>query len=253
MENKIVCFIDILAFKRLVEKSNSDKVIEEKIIDILKTIKWDLDIDKCRTKEYLKKYGIDHNIKGRKTFQFSDSIIITMSLTEPGSLFYLLNELFLMQIKLISFGIFIRGAITINNVFDDEFIFGIGVNEAYHLESNKAIYPRIIIEKEVVDKYIEIGNLYNSPTSEREYIEDFLIEDDKYFYINYFSPSPSIFDMKEYGAINYIDQLERSIEALKEDAEGKDSKKIDWLEKQIEYYSRPLLKEIQKIVEDGDM
>lgn len=249
MKKKIVCFCDIIAFKELVEKVNNNLVPEQTIIDIFKTIKWELNINNIRSDFYLKEYGIENRDNNRKTFQFSDSVTITASLDESASLFELLLELFYIQLELIKYNIFLRGAITIDNVNDDEFIFGIGLNEAYRLESKKAIYPRIIIEESTINEYLDTGNLYNNRDLEEGYLKDFLIKDDGYYYINYFAPDPNLFDDYETGFINFVNKLKLAIESLEnENNTEKDLIKIDWLKKQFSNYTLPLLEEVKLLI-----
>lgn len=69
--------------------------------------------------------------------------------------------------------ILLRGSITKGDVFyDDEIIFGAGIVKAY-INEERAVYPRIIIAKELVDEYVNrVG------TSRITYITDFLLKDD---------------------------------------------------------------------------
>jgi hypothetical protein len=54
-------------------------------------------------------------------------------------------------------GLLIRGAITIGDiVHDDSIVFGPALNRAYELESQQAIYPRIILDPDVGDGFGEL-------------------------------------------------------------------------------------------------
>lgn len=70
----------------------------------------------------------------------------------------------------------IRGALSFGNDYSDEnMIFSIGLVKAYVLESEKAIYPRIIIDEELFEK-IKKGLTVNGPLSlallDSSYIKD---------------------------------------------------------------------------------
>lgn len=87
--------------------------------------------------------------------------------------------------------ILLRGSITKGDVFyDDEIIFGAGIVKAY-INEERAVYPRIIIAKELVDEYVNrVG------TSRITYITDFLLKDDDgLFFISYFLEN---LDVKEW-------------------------------------------------------
>ena len=88
-----------------------------------------------------------------------------------------------------------RGGITIGSLYiDDNFLLGSGLVDAYKLESEKAKYPRIIVD----DKYAEKAMLYledahyriNDGKSKCAIVKD----DDGAYFLDYLEPDPNGFD-----------------------------------------------------------
>lgn len=84
----------------------------------------------------------------------SDCIDINVSGEDftAGNIFSFLLNIMYIQAELIMNNIFIRGAITINHHYqDDRIIFSPALVRSYRLESKDAIYPRILIDKPVIE------------------------------------------------------------------------------------------------------
>jgi len=104
----------------------------------------------CETKRVNRIYNNTANEDMRIYFKmFSDNIVICSKA----------NNLFLLQIaagwqrQLAEFGIFVRGALCYGNVIkEDDFVLGSGLVDAYKLESDTAVYPRIIIDESIYNK-----------------------------------------------------------------------------------------------------
>jgi len=65
-------------------------------------------------------------------------------------------------------GFFLRGGISTGSYFaDDNMIFSKGLVNAYQLESKKAIYPRVIIDKNIV---VRIQNISIESLKEMVYL-----------------------------------------------------------------------------------
>ena len=155
----LIAYFDILGYTHIV-KSLSKKE-EKEFLDLInncvKTV-----YETFSNREYKDSY-IKFNVHS-----FSDNFLISMPLYpcyEIGLycclMFRLIREV---QIGLISgFQIFVRGAIVIDDLYvSDKFIYGRGIIKAYELENNIAIYPRIIIDSEVVSIHKEFLNkVYN--------------------------------------------------------------------------------------------
>jgi len=65
-----------------------------------------------------------------------------------------------LALQMLKLGLLIRGGVAIGNIFhDDHIIFGVGVNEAYRLESTVARYPRVILSKAAIRAACEFAEV----------------------------------------------------------------------------------------------
>ena len=100
---------------------------------------------------------------GIKVTTFSDSIIISYPANKEDGLFLLLINIIHLQLELGALGIMIRGGIAIGGVYHDgRMVFGPAMNEAYMLESRRAVYPRVVIFEDTLKKGIA-GTADHSP------------------------------------------------------------------------------------------
>lgn len=204
-EDSIVIFLDILGFKNFIDNSFSrkEKKTNKRIIanlyDGIQTIRSILNID-------------DSDQNGSKYFvvSFSDSIVIAFPYNKPDALF---NSLFKIQELLINLthrGIIVRGGIARGLIYADkesQIIFGPGLVDAYLLESKAAHYPRVIIDKEIVETCKYVSKDYDEDEV-NEYLKDILMPDtDEMLYIDYFKPLYGQFYDINY---DYPEQLKRT-------------------------------------------
>ncbi len=122
---------------------------------------------------------------------FSDNIILGAPISEPelapgeelfSEYLFSLQDY---QCKMVFGGKFVRGAWTLGDLFiDDILILGTSLIEAYHLESQKAIYPRIILStrmKSILLKHLKwYSSISVSPQN-----SDLIVDEDGYIFINY--------------------------------------------------------------------
>lgn len=138
-----VAFIDVLGFTDMIFNStNETKEKVEKYLNIVD--------------EQLKRLDKLNNFK---SIVISDSIILSMEISESdikgniGTLSLLCNAIKTIQQNLAKNNIWIRGAISYGDIyFDNERkqVIGKGYINAYLLESNYAIYPRVILDNKIV-------------------------------------------------------------------------------------------------------
>lgn len=87
---------------------------------------------------------------GKQVTAFSDSIVISYDTSMPGGGFHVLMDLVYICNDLLGIGIPVRGGVTVGQLIHDERkCFGPAMVEAYLMESQAAIYPRIIINLNV--------------------------------------------------------------------------------------------------------
>lgn len=208
-QNRVTAFIDILGFKDLLSETVNNKGVDnsEKIDEIFaayKTIRdvWDLD-----KKETDFRKSIPDNSKQITTF--SDCLVISFEAHEKSEVFYTLLEIKWMIMRLIYKGILCRGAVTYGKlIHTNEVLFGPALAEAYILESKAALYPRVILHKDIIDLSSKARSLHHSSDQEREYVESLLEKDsDGMYYIDYFSKAQSELDDPQYDFPDYIDKI----------------------------------------------
>ena len=134
-----IAYFDILGYEQYIRKEN--KAVE--IMDAIKGV-----IHQIRNNEEVQ--GSKNYSDGEvKLKVFSDNFIICSERN-----WQLIMEIALiLQIEFAKRSILIRGSLTYGSLyFDDEFICGEGIIKAYNLESQVAIYPRVVIDKIYLEK-----------------------------------------------------------------------------------------------------
>ena len=157
----IVAFIDILGFSSMV-RYDCERRNGNKYLDRLKSC-----FSLIKEKQ---EYGID--IK-----QFSDSIIISMSLDKNNfiSIIDIAREI---QIKLLKNFILTRGGISFGKHYtESDFLFSEGLINSYYLEKESAKNPRILLSQELLDLYENKDYLITA--------QKIIKEDDNKYFINY--------------------------------------------------------------------
>lgn len=146
MDNYIVSFIDILGFKNLI-RENKGPTIYNEYTEVIK-----------RLRVFWKKTSLKAEFK---TTLFSDSIIICVKYDKHD--LERKRELYKsiciasaqLQVELLTQNIWIRGGISHGEMIFEEstdtIIYGDAFIKAYELEEKTAIYPRIVVDPNVLD------------------------------------------------------------------------------------------------------
>jgi hypothetical protein len=151
IEDRIVCFADILGFKNIVEEYNKNPNST-----VLQDLKEALDsaysISLCK---FAQNSQLDYRV-------FSDCLCISTPYFDDEDfftqLFVISQSIKVFQTQLMFKGFFVRGAIAFGSHYEDKnMIFSQALIEAYLIESNKkednkARYSRIALSKSLVDK-----------------------------------------------------------------------------------------------------
>ncbi len=238
-EKRIVAFIDILGFKSLInETEKSDNQNEIKNI----TDAFDL-IYKVLDKHYSK-----DQIKEIKYSTFSDCIVFSFPSFQTDALFFACLPLIWLQADLVSnHNIFLRGAITIGDIYHDaNKVFCPAMVEAYELESKVAKYPRIILDPKIktayddwlvkleeegdCDKIYDLKEELNSVFSENGLLTK---DRDDYYYVDYLRGIVQEMDEPE-NYPNFIEHVERLVQPyLKPDTDESLLRKYLWLDEKL--------------------
>ncbi|HEY2236973.1 MAG TPA: hypothetical protein VGK01_26130 [Candidatus Angelobacter sp.] len=145
----ILTYLDVLGFSELVHQSASDPAKVSEIMSILKIAKKRGTCGIATGGEYATKIIT-------RTFTFSD-LIIRITYVEPhDDLIVRLNmELMMLagiQCELTAIhGILLRGGVSLGPCYgDDEYLFGPALIQSYRLEEQVALFPRIVIDTDLV-------------------------------------------------------------------------------------------------------
>ncbi|MEC2869983.1 hypothetical protein ACIQHV_27885 [Bacillus bombysepticus] len=169
----VVSFIDVLGFSQLGMKAiNSDE--------------GDVFLNQIHTSLNKARHAITNQLLLAKVKVFTDNVVIGWPIYgdgegELGTTFLNLAEY---QFSLVFDGFFIRGGVSVGPHFmDEETVFGPELITAYTLESQVAVYPRIILSKTSKDKVCEYINYSPGPDND---FNSVLLEDmDGEWFVNY--------------------------------------------------------------------
>jgi hypothetical protein len=139
---------------------------------------------------------IARGFEGR-SFQFSDSIVRMMPLdseaivAHPGGLLF--QEVYTIALACVEMayrGVAVRGALTVGDAyFSESMMFGPAMVRAYELESKIAVYPRVIVDPEVIETFKREPLLKKdtrSVSDEAKFLQNFLRRDeDGLWFIDY--------------------------------------------------------------------
>lgn len=109
---------------------------------------------------------------------FSDNILICKEIKEADSeqavveIFEILDKI--EELMFTAEALFIRGAVVVGKLhFDDNFVYGEALVNAYQLESKLAIYPRVIVDKSALD-LIKDKNIPVVQDKDGQYFYDYI-------------------------------------------------------------------------------
>lgn len=187
-ENRYVFFIDVLGFSQKVKDSSKPS----EIIDIVDCLKNDF----IQANEEFKLQ--------LEITQVSDCIIISFEKSFNFILHYILYIIAYVQANaLVKYGLLFRGGGTYGKIIHNQhYLFGEAYNRAYNLESKYALYPRVIIDKQIIEEL---------KTYEKESCMEYLQEEDIFYYVDYIKSE--IFSVDTYNKkIEFYLKLKEKIE-----------------------------------------
>lgn len=205
-ENRVICFIDILGFKDLVDATvdkngseNSDKLkLLLRALNRIKQMVSSLDLDITESK---------------RITQFSDSIVISFQYKEESEVFMTLLSLQHLILDLVRDGILIRGGITSGKlIHTKDILVGPAMIEAYILESQAANYPRIIIDDSIFEIAARYRRKGHRVSDELESIGKLVGKDsDGMHYVEYLKEVDMEMDEPEYDYPIYLHVISQII------------------------------------------
>ncbi len=207
-EHRVVLFLDILDFQGIInrtvdgENDNPQKI--QKLYDTLELMRQVLHIDIP---------NFDQTSK--RITQFSDSIIISFKAEQKGEILAMLADIHFLTKVLVKNDVLCRGGIAFGKlVHDDKFVFGPALIAAYHSESKAALYPRIILDKTILQLAAKFhDNEFNSPERELGSIFTMINKDtDEMLYIDYIEKGEWGNQIVDYSKQQYADKLRQIIQ-----------------------------------------
>ena len=188
----LVTFLDILGFGELVKTSDAQKI--KHVLNIVA--------------EFTREDQNDRDEFSPTSVAFSDSIVRVRfldgtNLQQPMGLpFHELLDMVHAQGELIKYGVVLRGAITVGNIYvDGQTIFGPALVRAYELESKVALYPRVVVDPDLlnatkIDR--TLGTAHHTPTTDRRYIRNLLTRGENgFWFVDYLRASSAELDDPE--------------------------------------------------------
>lgn len=209
-ENRIVLFLDILGFKKIIEETeikgqeNTDQTTF--LIETIKEMKEAVNLTSTETT--------------KNVTQFSDSIVVSFAENDQKEIPRLFFDLQRLIAKLLARGILCRGAISYGKLYHkNDLVFGPALVDAYETESQAALYPRIILDQSVIDvmKYhysLENKHNYRKIRFDSDIQTYLKIDSDDKFYIDYFTGSMMFFEDRELNRV-YADLRKIIINGLR--------------------------------------
>lgn len=140
---QIVAFVDILGFSSLIDKIETDE-------KSFRTLHWAL--SHIQSYKHYSEMG-DTAQSDLEVSVFSDCIVVTSALHHWHSVIWAVGWL---QAQLLGGGILTRGGISRGKVFhSDGILYGSGMLKAYNIENSAAVYPRIVIDPDLITSFPE--------------------------------------------------------------------------------------------------
>jgi hypothetical protein len=172
-QRKSFCaYLDVLGFRQKIK--DNDFIFLKNYLSTLDSELQDIDKNP-RMNEFELKIFTDNLVFG---YPWND----VYGEGELGTIFDILAHI---QVSFALSDVFFRGAIALSNLYMDEnVVFGPSLVEAYNLETEMAIYPRIILSKNVITVIKKHTNYYADPKKSPQYTE-YLKDIDGLYFVNY--------------------------------------------------------------------
>jgi hypothetical protein len=236
-QDRIVCFIDILGFSGHISGSiradGSDAPEKAKeLSEVLGGMREILNIDSLAERQ------------DKEVTQFSDSVVISFPAYSESGVFDALLDIMRVQMNLVQRGYLCRGGIARGRlVHTPTMLFGPAMLEAYTLEKQAALYPRVILNVEIINTGVAAHAMHETPLHEQQSIMSLLKRDlDGMYYIDYITGTKSELDDQELNYPNYLFKLRTIISSGICAANPSVFIKYKWLQEKL----RPYLLEVKE-------
>jgi hypothetical protein len=176
----LVSYVDILGFADLISKSRTDVSQVGRVAAVLSTLK-----ERSSHWSRIHRAPSGEPEKIFSSLDFSDHIVRCTRIAEDANVSDLIDsELFFLgdlQLKVAEYGVLLRGGVCVGDIFfkpDDTIVFGPALVRAYELERDHAVYPRIVIDRNLILEMRQLGG--------DQHWENYLAQsDDGVYFLNY--------------------------------------------------------------------
>lgn len=201
MELSVVAFIDVLGFSAMVKTDAESQ--GGKYLDAFREV---LEEVKISFPE------VDGGIGAK---MFSDSIVLAAPLS-PGNVVEVLRACANLQRRFLKRGILLRGGVSYGKHYADSTVmFSEGLISAYHIESQLAKYPRIVVDKNVIDYFVNHSGVDSQMLNVGKSL---MIQDrDRVSFVHYLSGEEFVGDTAhvEQVIVNQLEASESVLEKLR--------------------------------------
>lgn len=189
-----------------------------------------------RAYDLVAELGNDKDVyKSKRVSQFSDSIVVSYIVEETSAVFDLINDISLTVVDLANWGYLVRGAVTVGPLLHDKkHLVGPAMVTAYEMESQKARFPRVIVDRSVIAAARKYRVDRHTADEEEDYVRSFLAKDkDGWYFIDYISFNAVVaacgIDTWDYG--DYLKRIAGIVERLLQHKDAGVREKGLWLHK----------------------
>ncbi|MBS1666520.1 MAG: hypothetical protein JST58_04010 [Bacteroidetes bacterium] len=205
-QNRVVLFLDILGFKNILDKTldKEEQDDTKRINQLHETLS--LMYNEVSWKKSSKETS-------RVVTQFSDTIVVSFLENDKAEVVTFFDDVLSLLTQLVSRGILCRGAVSYGKlVHSDRIIFGPALVDAYLTESKAAMYPRVILDRTLVETIREAKEPYFRKLFEQdEFYDAYLKKDlDEKLYFDYILSSRIMLDQNDY-VFGYLQTLRKMI------------------------------------------
>jgi hypothetical protein len=157
-ETRVVAWIDILGFSQQLQNSETSADLQAAYRKVLFVHEW---FNKESASDEPESRAETNEIQGRTVLALSDGLVVTaglskkaLSLASPYDLLMkFISDIVMAQAGCVLEGIFLRGGISIGPFhFENDILLSPALVRSYKLESERAIYPVIVIPYETVSQ-----------------------------------------------------------------------------------------------------
>ena len=235
-QQRLVAFLDILAWSKAINRTQTDPEFLKDLVGSLQIFnalqsqtKW--------MQEQARSQGWKEWPGDTRITQFSDCIVLSFSPDDRGkqSMLMLINTICNHFLRM---GFFIRGGIVLGELFhNNHSVLGPALVEAYRLESESAIYPRILLQKRLAAVWGQGDEYHNQDGVHLGYTKTWRKSDDGWSYFDCLQSFNAVSPFPSPGGVVQVlieNVLESVVKGLKEHSRGTSIwSKYEWFAKYV--------------------